>query len=139
MKLHEIKRLREARSPDTEVFKNCDLWLSVGSTSDLDEADVEVEYEYEAPDYTDHPYGSTTAREHHGSTSGILSVKLMKDTNRLNDDGEVIGTLPKGTDLMKEKWWKNDWSEWMAEQIREKMDSAEPDFDEPDHGDHEYR
>ncbi len=141
MKLHEIKRLAEAHHYSTEVFKDCNLWLGVGSTSDLDSADVEVEFEYEPSDYTDLPYGSTTARDHHGSNAGIISVKLMKDTNRMDDDGEAIGVLKKGTDLTKEKWWKAEWSEWLADKCREKMDDHDPrdDFDEPDHGDHEYR
>lgn len=136
MKLNEIKRLSEARSYPTEVFKDLDLWLGVGSTSDLDTADVEVEYEYEAPSHTDHPYGSTTAREYHGSSTDIISVKLLKDTDRFNEDGEVIGKLEKGTDLMQQKWWKSEWSDWLAEKIGEKMDHYDPREDyEPDHDD----
>ena len=122
MKLHEIKRVHEARNP-TETFKDLDLWLARNSDSNLDSADVEVEYEHEAPSYSDHPYGEGSARERHGSSTGIISVKLLKDAHERTEGGEeIVKTLPKGTDLMKQSWWKSEWTDWLADKIGEKLD-----------------
>ena len=131
--LQSILSLLESHGGYSEVFKDLDLWLAVGSNGDLDSADVEVHYDYEGPSYTDHPYGSTTAREHHGASVDIISVNLLKDTPRRDEDGDkVIGELKAGTDLMEQPWWKSEWTEWLAEKINEKMSEDGDDFDEPD-------
>lgn len=123
MKLSELRHLRESRPhSDSMTFKDCDLWLGVGSKSDLDMADVSVEFEYEAPSHTDHPYGEGWAREYHGSSAEILAVRLVHDTNRLDEDGEVIGVLKAGTDLTEESWWDSAWDSWFEEEIRDRLD-----------------
>lgn len=122
MKLSEIKStIKEARG-FTEVFKDLDLWQGVGSKTNMASADVEVEYDYEGPSHSDHPYGEGTAREHHGSTVGILSVKLLQDADEYNDEDEKTGVLKKGTDLLKQSWWDNKWTDWLANQIAERME-----------------
>lgn len=139
MKLSDIKTLRESRGAFTETFDSLDLWQGVGSKTNLEAADVEVEYDYEPPSYTDHPYGQGWAREHHGSSVDIISVKLTQDAKVYDDEGDkVVDTLKKGTDLMDKSWWDSKWTEWLAGQIGEKMDNAEPDFDEPDDDDRYY-
>ena len=122
MKLSEL-RMKESRSHhDTMEFAGCDLWLGRGSKSDLDIADVTVEFEYEAPSHTDHPYGEGSAREYHASTVDILAVRLDDDTDRRDDNGDVIGQLKAGTDLTKESWWLPEWDNWFIEKIGDKMD-----------------
>jgi hypothetical protein len=133
MKLSEIKTLKEARGGFTENFEQLDLWTGIGSKTNLESADVEVEYDYEAPSHTDHPYGQGTAREYHGSSVDIWSVKLTQDAKVYDEEGDkVVDVLKSGTDLMQQPWWQGKWTEWLAGQIREKADNAEPDFDEPD-------
>ena len=123
MKLSELRTLKESRPHhDTMKFEGCDLWLGRGSKSDLDTADVTVEFEYEAPSHTDHPYGEGSAREYHASSVDIIAVRLDKDTDRSNEDGEVIGKLKAGTDLTKESWWLSEWDDWFIEKIGDKMD-----------------
>jgi hypothetical protein len=82
MKLTDLKRhqaaLRRRPPKTTEVFKDCDLWMARGGASDLGEADVEVEFDYTPASFSDHPYGSGTAREHHPSSLDIQSVTLVK-------------------------------------------------------------
>ncbi len=123
MKLSDLRSLKEDRnSTDTMEFKDCDIWLDVGSKSDLEPADVSVEFEYEPPSHTDHPYGEGSAREYHSSSVEILAVRLVNDTNRISEDGEVIGTLTAGTDITEQPWWNHDWEDWFTTDIREKMD-----------------
>lgn len=127
MKLTDLKRhqaaLRRRPPKTTEVFKDCDLWMARGGASDLGEADVEVEFDYTPASFSDHPYGSGTAREHHPSSLDIQSVTLVKDANRYDDEGNVIGKLEKGTDLMKQSWWQESWTEWFADQIQDRMEA----------------
>lgn len=130
--LQELLALREAHnSGHSEVFKDLDYWLD-GSFG-LESADVEVFYDYEPADYTDHPYGMGTAREHHPASVEIVAVELLKDSSVYDDDGDkVIDVMKKGTDLLQQTWWKDKWTEHLAEEIHERIDKMEPDFDEPD-------
>jgi hypothetical protein len=80
----------EARSyVSSETFKDCDIWDEDGWGS----ADVKVEYDYEPEDYTDHPYGETTAREHHPATLDILTATLLTDLEQFNEDGNLVMDL----------------------------------------------
>jgi len=126
--LQELLKLREHRGGRTEIFNNLDLWLGIGSQSNLEPADVEVEFDYEAPSYTDHPYSSSTAREHHGAVVEIMSVKLLKDADEYDEDGDKVQVLKKGTDLMSLPWWENTWTHWLEDQIAKRMARYEPDF-----------
>lgn len=120
----------------TISFEDCDLWMGKGSTSDLDSADVTVEYDYAGPSHSDHPYGSGTAREYHPSSVDIIAVTLDKDTNLLDDNGDVIGKLPAGTDLTGESWWKAEWSDWFIEKISDQIeDESDEDYDIEDRRD----
>lgn len=135
MKLSDIKQLAEAKyAPNSEVFKDVDLWLD--GTYGLETTDVEVEFDYEGESYTDHPYGSTTAREYHGAQVDILAVKLIADAKVYDDDGDqVIDTLKKGTDLMTLPWWKESYTEWFENEIHE---MAEKNRDNDDYDDYDY-
>lgn len=130
MKLSDIKRLSERKyHMPTEDFQDLDLWQD--GASGLASADVEVEYEYEGADYTDHPYGSTTAREHHPASCTVYAVKLKKDTPVYDDDGDkVLSTLPAGTDLTKQDWWKQSYTEWLENKIADGIESQESDHDD---------
>lgn len=124
MKLTDLRSLKEDRPyTDSMTFKDCDVWLDIGSKADIGPADVEVEFEYEAPSHTDHPYGEGSAREYHASSVDILAVKLIDDADVFDEDGqEVTGKLSSGTDLTQQSWWNHDWEDWFATEIREKMD-----------------
>ena len=118
--LQELLQLRESGGY-TETFKDLDIWRGIGSKSDLDAADVDVTFDYERS-HTDHPYGAGTAREQHGAVVDIKSVKLLKDTAERDDDNKVAGTLPKGTDLMKQTWWQKEWTSWLENSVGEQTD-----------------
>lgn len=130
MKLSDLKSLTEDQKSkrhhggDEEHFELLDLWQ--GRDSDmagLESADVDVEYEYEPPDYTDHPYGSTYAREHHGGVAHVGAVRLCRDAKIYDDDGDkVIGTLKAGTDLTDQKWWKSSWTDWLSDKITKQVE-----------------
>lgn len=133
--LQELLKLREHTGP-SEPFTDLDIWQSVGSKSDLDSADVDVFYDYEAASHDDHPYGSGTAREHHPAQIQITAVVLAEDADRFDEDGEVIGKLKEGTDLMSQPWWDDKWNDWLAEKIGDKIDkNRDDDFDVPDDDD----
>lgn len=135
--LKELLALRERHGAHTEVFDDLDLWQGVGSETNLDSADVEVDYDYSGASHSDHPYGQGTAREHHGASVGIMAVRLIHDTKEYDEDGEkVIGTLKAGTDLMHQPWWKPSWTTWLANKIGE--NAAEDGDDEPDRDDDRY-
>ncbi len=130
MKLSEIKTLSESHHGDEEHFKLLDLWQD--GASNLESADVDVEYDYEPPSYDDHPYGSTTAREHHGGFATVSAVLLSHDSKVYDDDGDkVVSTLKAGTDLMKQKWWKSSYTDWLEEKISDKINKHrdERDYD----------
>ena len=130
--LQELLALKEAHHNEhSEVFKDLDYWID--GTHGLESADVEVFYEYEGADYTDHPYGSTTAREHYPASVGILAVELLKDSSVYDEDGDkVIEVMKKGTDLLQQPWWKGEWTDHLEEEIHERIGKMEPDFNEPD-------
>lgn len=135
--LKELLALREDNGM-SQTFKDLDIWLGVGSKSNLESADVEVDYDYEPADYTDHPYGMGTAREHHAASVDVMAVRLIKDANEYDEDGDkVVKVLKAGTDLMEQPWWQADWTEWLADKIAEKIGDDDEDFQEPDFDDRE--
>ena len=118
---------------NVEVFEECDLWLGKGSQADINVADIDVEYDFTPASHTDHPYGEGTAREYHPAEVNILSVKLRNDVDRTDEDGNVIGKLAKGTDLLDQPWWLDHWSDWLIEEICERVEASSfDDFDDLD-------
>lgn len=113
MKLSDIKpTLREART-STIDFSGVDIWDEAG----LGPVDITVEYEYEAASHTDHPYGEGSAREHHPAEINLVSVKTTSAAEQFDENGEVTGTLPVGTDLMKQSFWKGRDGDWLIDKI----------------------
>lgn len=124
----ELMGLRESHN-QAEDFEDLDLWANDG----LENVDVEVEFDYEGASYTDHPYGMGTAREHHPANIDLISVKLKNDAKLYDKDGNhVIRILKKGTDLMNEEFWKDSDADWFINQLHDKADNDDDDFDEPD-------
>lgn len=117
MKLSEIKKSRPGKG--IETFTKFGPWA--GDGPDLDVADVEVKFVYTGPSHTDHPYGEGSAREYHPEEVELESVKLVKDTDRFNEDGEVSGQLKAGTDLMDQKWWKGSYGDDLIDLILKRI------------------
>jgi hypothetical protein len=137
MKLQDIKSVTEAvkmaaptkpvrkYNPNARIVElnNIDIWDEHG----LEEADIEVEFDYEAPSYSNHPYGEGTAREDHGAVIGITEIRLLNDVNVRDMDDNVEKVLAKGTDLMKEKTAgglplvSKANLKWLEDQVAEKM------------------
>ena len=116
--LRTLLSLHEAYQPaNVEVFKDVDIWADSG----LEAVDVEVWFDYEPESYTDHPYGSTYARERHSSEVDIDQVNLKMDAKRYNEDGEELEVVKAGTNLMTQPWWDDDWADWLAETIEERL------------------
>lgn len=78
--------------------------------------DARVIYEYEAVDYSDHPYGNGTARESHSATVQIISVKNTTIITQLDNEGQPLKELPIGTNVMKMDSWNKDCLAWFEEQ-----------------------
>jgi hypothetical protein len=115
--IQELLALRESNLLIHE-FKDLDLWQD--GTFGMDSADVDAHYEYEGRSHSDHPYGEGSAREYHGATCSVELVLLQKDTKVYDDEGdEVVDTLKAGTDLMKQPWWKHEWTRWLEDKICE--------------------
>lgn len=139
MKLSELKSLTESRGyrPESMVIYDMDYWTEDGDYG-LAAADVEVEYSYEPAHHTDHPYGSTTAREHHPASVEILSVKLLSDATVYDAEGDkIVGELKAGTELTDKDWWKESWLDDIAETVTDKIYGDIRDHH--DHDDYDYR
>jgi hypothetical protein len=117
MKLHELKSLSEARKQSVEL-KDIDIWDQAG----LEPVNIEVEFDYEAPSGQDHPYGEGSAREELGAVVDIATVRLTKEANIYDEDEKVVRVLKKGTDLMKEPFYKAKDTKWLSDQVVEKME-----------------
>ncbi len=119
MTLSLLSELLESRYRDTSTtMKLVDIWNNEG----LESLDVEAFYYYESSHYTDHPYGDTTAREHHGAVIDLTSVIALEDGKVYDEDGDqVLRVIPKGTDLMKDPIWKEDFTEWFADEIAKEL------------------
>lgn len=118
----------------SQVFKDLDYWQGADVTDPeavgLTAVDCEVHYDFEHGGHTDHPYGSTTAREYHGDEVNIMHVVTMEDADVYDEDGDkVVGKIPAGTDLMAKSWWQDKWTEHLAENID--VPDGDDDFDEP--------
>lgn len=72
---------------------------------------IEVEYGVADQGHTDHPYGSTSAREYHGVEVEIISAKTTEEvTYHHPETDEVLKTFPEGTDVDKlPGWGVSDW------------------------------
>lgn len=118
MKLSEIKLVTEAKLHRVEL-SDVDIWDRAG----LEPVDLEIEFDYEEPSYSNHPYGEGTAREDHPAVIDISAVKLLKDANIYDDNEEkVLRVLAKGTDLLKEKdLVTKQQLKWLEDQVAEKM------------------
>jgi hypothetical protein len=116
MKLNEIVKRRQS-AMEHLTLKGVDLWEEVG----IAQISVEVEYEYEPADHEDHPYGSTTAREHFPAQIHLEAVILLEDALVYDDEGEVVRTLKAGKDLMKEPFFNEDSSDWFIAQVKKSL------------------
>ena len=115
MRLNEIYRSpRNSRSPFTAQFTI--EHIEVFDDEGIVPFDVEVDYDYEPADHSDHPYGDTTAREHHPSSIAINSITSITPIRQLDDDDKVIKEWPKGTDVMSLPGWSKEDLEWFEEQ-----------------------
>lgn len=102
----------------SKTFEEIDIWDASG----LQPASVKVFYEYQAASFSDHPYGDTTAREHHPAEISIDKVELLNDTEMLDNDGNtVVKVLVCGTDLMKEPFWTSGFTEYFAGRVFERI------------------
>lgn len=101
MKLSEILRKPRRSSNSTTCTVT---WEQDGFI----EFDVDVEYDYVGASYSDHPYGSSYAREYHSASATELETKLAHDVEQLDDNDEkVIKTWPKGTNIESLPGWKD--------------------------------
>lgn len=89
---------------------------------------IECEIDYEPADYTDHPYGSTTAREYHPAVCQLLSAKLLERAELMDDDGNDSGIfIEAGTDMMLHPLWSKRKHDRAEEEINNKMDQEAAD------------
>ncbi len=119
MTLPLLSQLLESRhSEPSERFKLADIWNNAG----LESLDVDAFYYYEPSDYTDHPYGDTTAREYHGPVINLTSVIALEDGKVYDEDGDkVLRVIPKGSDLMKDPIWEDSFTEWFEDEIAKSL------------------
>lgn len=132
MLLKQLITLNEASSTSSEEFSEVDIWQGHNEV-ELASADVVVEFYYEPASYTDHPYGSGSAREHHPAELSITSITLKHDTDIVDADGDVVGQLEAGSELTTQPWWQDSFYEYFEEKLQEQLSSGgDDDFDEPD-------
>ncbi len=104
-------------------FKSVDIW----DGEDWGSANVRVTYEYEPSDYTDHPYGETSAREHHAASVSLSSVVLLEPLEKYADGdptGEVINI---GVDLMQHEMWRTEYSEYFEGKLLDELEDGDSD------------
>jgi hypothetical protein len=122
MKLSEIRK----QLPSHKRL-NVDLPESSGMGYCL----LEVDYDYDGASFTDHPYGSTSAREEHPAQVSIIAVRNTKDQERYDANGQdVLEIIPRGTDLSKLDWWDDEMSEIVSDAIMAKLEKDAPTGDD---------
>jgi hypothetical protein len=131
MLLQQLIKLTESGGAFSRVFKNVDIWVG-HQQAELDTTDVVVEYDYEPASYTDHPYGSTTTREYHPIEIDILSIRLKRDTNILDEDGDIVGMLEAGSDLTTQPWWQESFYDYFINKLKDIISKENDYFNEPD-------
>lgn len=88
-------------------MKNPSLTTTVTFETDgFDEFDVEVEFDYEGPSHSDHPYGSGTAREDHPASASVILIKTADAVVQLDENERILKIWPKGTDVTTLPGWK---------------------------------
>lgn len=115
--LAHLLEVRHKQDP-YEDFKLADIWENEG----LESLDVRAFYDYEPSDYTDHPYGSTSAREYHGAVINLTSVITLAEGKVYDEDGDqVVRVIPKGSELMNDPIWKESFTAWFEDQIAQSL------------------
>jgi hypothetical protein len=77
-----------------------------------------IEYEYQASSYDDHPYGSTTARQHYGAAVQLIKLTLKTPAAHYDGDTDTIQKeYPVGFDVTKLPGWSTKESEHWEEQV----------------------
>jgi hypothetical protein len=129
MKLSDIYK-----SPIREARKLPSLELTVDG--DMDDEfyyekpfTIEAEFEYEGADHTDHPYGSTTAREHHPASYGFVNLKLSSVARQMDpEDDKLVKEWPIGSDVSKMPGWNKKLETRYEEEIPKHVEGMRDDY-----------
>lgn len=109
MKLHEIKSV----SIDNTLYLN-QVYLGNGQ---FDPFDIEVRYTVQPASSTQHELDDPTTTEFFPEEIYISAIKATSDIQVYGNDGEVVKTLPIGTDVLNLKEISNSDVEWVADQV----------------------
>lgn len=109
MKLHEIKSV----SLDNTLYLN-QVHLGNG---EFDPFDIEVRYTVEPASSTQHELDDPTTTENFPEEIYISAIKATSDIQVYGGDGEVVKTLPIGTDVLNLKEISNADVKWVADQV----------------------
>jgi hypothetical protein len=117
MKLASLFREnKHNRSGDSSYsLSNLDILNDEG----FDNFDATAHFYYEADDYTDHPYGEGSAREYHPASIELNKLIAEHDINVIGEDGDVVRTVAKGTDLMTDKAWSDKLADLVTDQLHD--------------------
>ena len=90
--------------------------------------DVEVKFHYDAPSSTRHGDNSSFDEDHPAEID-ILTITLNEPVEEHDDDGALIKTWPKGTNVESLPWWDKTDDEFVIDKLYDNA-SKRDDFDD---------
>jgi hypothetical protein len=100
MKLSHLFKLSES-----EKSSNMDLEIEELGDETYEPFTIDAKVFYEEASFSDHPYGSGTARETHPASYGFDTLKVKTPAKLLNENGDVKQEFAVGFDARKLPGW----------------------------------
>jgi hypothetical protein len=102
--VQKARAIHESRHSSTSdlTIKDVEYWLDDG----MDRVDLKVTFKISKGGKTYAPQGEGWYAMDDGDEVEILSAVTLKDSDLTNEDGEIIGEVPKGTDMFTHPFWK---------------------------------